>query len=230
MRRWILSLAALTAACKTSPPPAPPAPPARSSAELYAEGRTLFNGDTLIGEGGKSCAGCHERDQPLEAYRLARQLYDLPSLIARCLLTRTKHPDAGDAAAWNVQALQAYVIHRFVHDGDVHDENDEGIRRLGEAMWLLLEGRYEDAMAEARGAHRLIRTQHYHVRALMLEGCIHVFLLQTEEAKRVFAEALQIDPAAAIDHNVFSPKVGAVLEETRATLAANSSVSASLDR
>lgn len=187
--------------------------------QFFARGRALFYGKELVGEGGQTCTSCHEKAQPFEGHQLARRIYDLPSSIAHCLLTRTKY-QTDDKTPEDVRALAAYVIHKYVHDGIVLDEDEEGIRRLGEAMNAFLAGEYDIALREVRGAHGLIKTRHYHVRALVLEGCIHVFRLSPEDAKIAFAEAVRLDPHVKIDGNFFSPKVSEVLEQTRLEVAA----------
>lgn len=186
--------------------------------QLFARGRALYATPELVGAGGKTCASCHDKAQPFEAHQLARKIYDLKSRVAFCLLARGKHEPTDDTAQ-QVRALEAYVVHRFVHDGVVRDESEEGIRRLGEGMHAFLAGEYEKAIDEVRGAHRLIRSEHYHVRALLLEGCIQVFRLEPDDARRAFAEAVRLQPDVQIDRNLFSPKVGALLEETRVSLA-----------
>ncbi|MCC7383578.1 MAG: hypothetical protein IT384_17190 [Deltaproteobacteria bacterium] len=218
-RRRIIRAGALLAllapaACRHTEPAVEPPP---SEISRFDQGRALYFSEELKGEGGRACAGCHEHGRPFEGHQLARRLYELPSAISSCLLGHSKRL-MDDQTPDQVESLRVYLVHRFVHEGQVRSESDEAMRRLGEAMALFIEGHYEQALTEVQSAHRMIRTEHYHVRALLLEGCIHVFRLATDKAKLTFSAALGLDPDIRVDANIFSPKVSAVLEETRAEL------------
>lgn len=196
-------------------------PPTQASRENFiARGQYVFTSDELVGENGKSCAACHENHVPFEDYSLSRKYDQLPKLIENCLLKQDRVNHKPDQyTPIEVQSLQEYVVYNYVLKGVIADEAPEGIKKLGEAMEFFLRGQYDDALGEVKGARGLVKTERNKVQSYALEGCIQLFQLNEDAAKSAFASAIELDPAVRIDGYVFSPKVLAVLEETRRTVA-----------
>lgn len=218
-RRIILATAVATAtsaACATVVVKRPATAEAPRQ-DFIRRGEFTFAAPLLAGEGGTTCAGCHENHVPFEDYSLARKFYDLSKLVDNCLYERTKHvrTQFSDIEA---KSLREFVVYNYVLKGVIQDEDPEGIRKLGEAMESFLSGDYDTALGEVRGARGLVKTSQNQVQSFALEGCIQLFKLNDGEAKAAFASALKLNPKVRIDGYVFSPKVLRILEDTRASL------------
>jgi hypothetical protein len=184
--------------------------------EFIQRGEHTFFQPLLLGEGGRTCASCHENHVPFEDYSLARRYDELTSLVEKCLYDEERAKATRERAdAIEVRSLKEYVVYNYVLKGVIADENPEGIKKLGEGMEMFLRGDYDRALGEVRDARTLVKTPRNRVQSFALEGCIQLFKLNEPDAKRAFAEALTLDPKVRIDGYVFSPKVLRVLESTR---------------
>jgi hypothetical protein len=212
---WIL-LASISLGCSSKQYfPAPSS--LNASNDIFVKrGELTFWQTEALGEGNKTCASCHEKHVPFEAYRLARNYYELDGHIGECLTKRVGQV-VGDSSI-EIRALREYLLFHYVLGGVIHDESPEGIRRLGEGMAIFLDGRYEKALTEIYRARSLVKAQANMVQTYALEACIHLFMMNEEAADRAFAEALRLEPGIRVDNYVFSPKIIQALEATRARL------------
>jgi len=177
-------------------------------------GEVTFWKTELLGEVKKSCAGCHENHVPFERFRLAKNYYDLEKSIKDCAVNRSGLSVA-QATDLEMRSLRSYLLFHYVLDGVIHDENPEGIRRLGEGMALFLDGHYEQALVDIYRARSLVKAKQNLVQTFALEGCIQLFMMNDEAADRAFVEALRLEPTLRVDNYVFSPKITKALEATR---------------
>ena len=187
------------------------------SSDLFVKrGEVTFWKAGVLSEGDKTCAGCHEKHVPFENYRLARNYYELDNSISTCMTTRVGKLTGNQKI--EIKALREYLLFHYVLGGVIHDENPEGIRRLGEGMALFLDGRYDAALAEIYQARGLASAKQNIVQTFALEACIQLFMMNEEAADRAFVEALRLEPGIRVDNYVFSPKIIKALENTRKRL------------
>jgi hypothetical protein len=221
--RWVLACAAASGVAITCAKVQVPRPLTNASrTDFIRRGEFTFKSEeAVVGEGGKSCASCHENHVPFEDYSLARKFDELPKLVDNCLHNRTKMVKS-EFTDVESRALREYVVYNYVLKGVIADEQPEGIKKLGEAMESFLSGDYDGALENVRGARKLVKLQQNSVQSWALEGCIHLFKLNERDARTAFATAVKLDPKVRIDGYVFSPKVLGVLEATRAGVAASS--------
>jgi len=179
-------------------------------------GEVTFWKRNVLSEGDKTCAGCHEKHVPFESYRLARNYYELDRSISNCMTERVGEIQGNQEI--EIKALREYLLFHYVLGGVIHDENPEGIRRLGEGMAIFLEGRYDEALTEIYRARSLVKAKQNIVQTFALEACIQLFMMNEDAADRAFGEALRLEPGIRVDNYVFSPKIIKALESTRKRL------------
>ena len=187
-----------------------------SSEKFVKRGELTYWKTEIISDSEKTCAGCHENHVPFESYSLARNYYGLDNSISNCMDKRVGKIEANQKI--ETKALREYLLFHYVLGGVIHDENPEGIRRLGEGMAVFLSGRYEEALTEIYRARSLVTAKANVVQTYALEACIQLFMMNEEAADRAFTEALRLEPGIRVDNYVFSPRIIKALESTRSRL------------
>ncbi len=77
-------------------------------------GRELFSGKKLVGEGGKTCATCHDKPEKIDSKSLSKRSDKLPQLINACLTHRERgRGKEVTKSGKEMTALEAWLIYRY---------------------------------------------------------------------------------------------------------------------